>query len=70
MPLFIHFLQQYYHGGENKMDLSVWDYAISLPLYNFNRNAQDNNAYGFLILLLYIFGTLSCVGTLLFKEEL
>lgn len=52
------------------MDLSVWDYAISLPLYNFNRNAQDNNAYGFLILLLYIFATLSCVGTLLFKEEL
>ena len=69
MPMFIHFLQQYYHGGENKMHLSVWDYAVSLPLYNFNRYAQDNNAYGFLIVMLYLFGVCSCAGTILFKEE-
>ena len=69
MPLFIHFLQQYYHGGESKMHLAVWNYAVSLPLYNFNRNAQDNNAYGFLIMMLYVFGVLSCAGTILFKKE-
>ena len=69
MPMFIHFLQQYYHGGENKMHLSVWDYAVSLPFYNFNRYAQDNNAYGFLIVMLYLFGVCSCAGTILFKEE-
>ncbi len=70
MPLFIHFLLEYYRGGESKMQLGVWDYAVSLPVKNFNANAQQNNAYFFLLTLLYVFGTLTCAGTIFFSEEL
>ncbi|WP_428056656.1 serine/threonine protein kinase [Candidatus Avelusimicrobium alvi] len=69
-PLFISFLLNYYRGGDNKMKLSVWDYALSFPVKNFNRNAQENNAYFFLLTLLYAFGTVSCAGTIFFSEEL
>ncbi len=70
LPLFVQFLVNYYRGGESKMTLSVWDYALSYPVENFNRNAQENNAYFFLLALLYLFATLSCVGTIFFREEL
>ncbi len=69
-PLFIYFLLHYYRGGNSKMQLAVWDYALSFPIKNFNRNAQKNNAYFFLILMLYAFGTISCAGTIFFSEEL
>ena len=69
-PLFIRFLINYYKGGKSKMQLSVWDYALSFPVDNFNRNAQNNNAYFFLLALLYVFGTLNCAGTIFFSEDL
>ena len=52
------------------MRLAVWDYAMSYPIHNFNRNAQENHAYSFLLMLLYVFGALSCAGNLFFREEL
>lgn len=70
LPLFLGFLVKYYHGGEQKMRLAVWDYAMSYPIHNFNRNAQENHAYSFLLMLLYVFGALSCAGNLFFREEL
>ncbi len=69
-PLFIYFLLNYYRGGENKMKFYVWDYAMSYPVKNFNSNAQRNNAYFFLLSLLYVFGIISCAGTIFFSEEL
>ncbi|MGN0017325.1 MAG: serine/threonine protein kinase [Candidatus Avelusimicrobium sp.] len=69
-PLFFNFLGRYYQGGENKMRLAVWDYALSFPIKNFNKNAQTNNAYFFLLALLYAFGTLGCAGTIFFGDEL
>ncbi|MDD7578736.1 MAG: serine/threonine-protein kinase [Elusimicrobia bacterium] len=69
-PLFFNFLGRYYQGGESKMRLAVWDYALSFPIKNFNKNAQTNNAYFFLLALLYVFGTLGCAGTIFFGDEL
>ncbi len=69
-PLFFNFLGRYYQGGESKMRLAVWDYALSFPIQNFNRNAQTNNAYFFLLALLYVFGAAGCAGTIFFGDEL
>ena len=69
-PLFIYFLLNYYRGGESKMKFTVWDYAMSFPVKNFNVNAQHNNAYFFLLAMLYVFGIISCAGTIFFSEEL
>nr|QGT50613.1 hypothetical protein Elusimicrob1349_0830 [uncultured Elusimicrobia bacterium] len=69
-PLFFNLLGRYYQGGESKMRLAVWDYALSFPIKNFNKNAQTNNAYFFLLALLYVFGTLGCAGTIFFGDEL
>ncbi len=69
-PLYFNFLRRYYRGGNASMRLAVWEYALSYPIANFNKNAQNNNAYFFLLALLYTFGTLSCMGTLLFGDEL
>lgn len=69
-PLYFNFLRRYYRGGNASMRLAVWEYALSYPIANFNQNAQNNNAYFFLLALLYTFGALSCMGTLLFGDEL
>lgn len=63
-------LVRYYQGGNQRMRLKAWEYAVTLPLRNFNTNAQTNNAYGFLLLLLFIFGTTTTVGTLLLGDDL
>lgn len=69
-PMFFDLLTRYYQGGESKMTLGVWDYAMSYPINNFNKNAQNNNAYFFLLAMLYVFGTLGCAGTVFFGDEL
>lgn len=69
-PLFMYFLLNFYRGGENKMEFTVWDYTLSYPVRNFNRNATENDAYSFLLVLLYAFGTISCAGTIFFSEDL
>ncbi len=70
LPLFTYLLLNYYRGGETKMKMSVWDYAITFPIKNFNQNAQHNNAYFFLLTILFVFGTITCAGTIFFNEEL
>ena len=69
-PLFLYFLLHYYRGGESKMEFNVWDYTLSFPVKNFNRNAEENDAYFFLLALLYAFGTISCAGNIFFSEDL
>lgn len=69
-PLFFDLLRRYYQGGESRMKLALWDYALSYPIQNFNKNAQTNNAYFFLLALLYAFGLLGCAGTIFFGDEL
>ena len=68
-PLFIHLLSIYYLSGPDKVSFKIWDYAVSYPLDNFNRNAQTNNAYSFVVLILFIMAGLNCVGGILFKED-
>lgn len=69
-PLFIHLLSIYYLSGPSKASFTIWDYAVSYPIDNFNRNAQTNNAYSFLVVLLFILAGFNCVGGILFKEDL
>lgn len=69
-PLFISLLETYYLSGPSKTSLKIWDYAASYPLENFNRNAQENNAYYFLVMLLFIMAGLNCIGGILFHEDL
>ena len=65
---FANLLAPYYQGGKERLELGIWTFALTFPIHNFNHNAQDNNAYFFLISLLYIFGLLSCAGTILMEE--
>ena len=67
--LFVRLLSEYYTGGESKLNFAIWTYAITLPIENFNRDAQDNNAYAFLMLLLIILGIGFCTGALVFNED-
>lgn len=69
-PLFIHLLETYYLSGPSKTSLKIWDMAVSYPLTNFNRNARTNNAYYFLVLVLFIMAGLNCAGSILFNEDL
>ena len=68
-PLFIRLLSYYYHGGESRMKYALWSYAMSLPIENFNRDAQDNSAYSFLMLLLMALSMSFCLGSIVFKED-
>lgn len=69
-PLFIHLLSVYYLSGPSKVSFLIWDFAAGYPLVNFNRNAQTNNAYSFLVIVLFIMAGLNCAGGILFKERL
>ena len=69
-PLLTNLLATYYLSGPSKTSLKIWDYAISYPLENFNRNAQTNNAYSFLMLLLFVMAVMHCISGILFREEL
>lgn len=69
-PLMIEMLSAYYLTGPSRMTLLSWDYALGYPIQNFNLNAQDNNAYYFLLTLLYWFGVLACAANIVFREEL
>ena len=67
--LFVRLLSEYYTGGESKLNFAVWTYALTLPIENFNRDAQDNNAYAFLMLLLMLLAIGFCAGALVFNED-
>ena len=51
------------------MKYALWSYAMSLPIENFNRDAQDNSAYSFLMLLLMALSMSFCLGSIVFKED-
>ncbi len=69
IPLFVRLLKNYYNGGEDKMKTELWGYVLTFPIANFNRNAQNNNAYTFMMLLLMTLSISLCAGTLLLGEE-
>ncbi|MBQ8032811.1 MAG: hypothetical protein IJ266_02490, partial [Elusimicrobiaceae bacterium] len=67
--LFVRLLSDYYTAGESKMNTDLWEYALTLPVETFNQDAQHNNAYAFLMLLLMLVSIGFCVGALIFVEE-
>ncbi len=67
--LFVRLLSDYYTAGESKMNADLWEYALTLPVETFNQDAQHNNAYAFLMLLLMVASIGFCVGALVFVEE-
>ncbi len=69
-PLYRSFMKTYYMYGPSKTSLKIWDYAFSYPLENFNRNAEVNHAYGFLVMLLFFMAAFHCLGGILFREDL
>lgn len=68
-PMFIRLLRNYYNGGESKMKSELWSYVLTLPIDNFNRDAKNNNAYTFMMLLLMALSIGFCIGTLVFVED-
>lgn len=68
-PIFIRLLTDYYNGGASKMNTSLWGYALMLPVENFNKDAQDNNAYTFLMVMLMLLSTCFCLGSLFLSED-
>ena len=68
-PFFRNLLETHYLNGPTKASLKIWDYAVSYPLINFNNQAQNNNAYFFLVMLLFIMAGLNCVEGILYKED-
>ena len=69
-PLIIDLLTHNYQEGKSSMRLNEWDYAITLPIYNFNKNAPENDAYSFLLIMLCILGLFNCIGTIALGDEL
>ena len=69
-PILVELLSVYYMNGKARLSFRAWDYAISFPIYNFNRNARNNNAYPFLVIVLFLMAGLNCMGGILFKEDL
>ena len=67
--LFVRLLSDYYTAGESKMNTGLWKYALTLPVETFNQDAQHNNAYAFLMLLLMVVSIGFCVEALVFVEE-
>ena len=69
-PFYSSLLSTYYLSGPSKTSLKIWDYAVSYPVKNFNHHAQENHAYSFLIIMLFLLAVLNCAGGILFKEDL
>lgn len=69
-PMLIRLMENYYLTGPSKTTLLIWDYALSYPLDNFNRNAQNNSAYSFLVILLFLLSAINCIESILFREDL
>lgn len=69
-PLFAELLAPYYQGGKQRMKMGVWNFALTYPIHHFNRNAQENDAYFFLMAMLYAFSLLSCASTILVGDNL
>ncbi|MBR2865157.1 MAG: serine/threonine protein kinase [Elusimicrobiaceae bacterium] len=69
VPFFVDLMLAYYLTGPSKASFKIWDLALSYPIDNFNRNAQNNNAYFFLVMLLFIMAGINCAGAILFKED-
>lgn len=68
-PLFIRLLSNYYSGGNSKLTYALWSYVLTYPIENFNRDARDNNAYSFMMLLLMLLSISFCLGSMVFKED-
>ncbi len=68
-PLFIRLLSNYYNGGKSKLNYALWSYVLTYPIENFNRDAQDNNAYSFMMLLLMALSISFCLDSIVFKED-
>jgi hypothetical protein len=68
--LFAGLLAPFYQGGRQAMKWRIWGYAFTYPIHHFNRNAQTNGAYFFLIAMLYLVGLVGCANTIIFREEL
>ena len=68
-PLFVRLLSDYYAGGNSKLNYTLWSYVLTYPIENFNRNAQNNNAYSFMMLLLIALSISFCLGSIVFKED-
>lgn len=69
LPLFIRLLSAYYHGGQSRVNYEIWSYALTFPVENFNKDAQNNNAYSFIMLLLMALSISFCLGSIVFKED-
>lgn len=69
VTLFSNMLSTYYHGGSSKLNVSIWTYAVLLPIEIFNQYAMHNNAYNVLMWLLIIFSIALCANALLWNED-
>jgi hypothetical protein len=67
--LFIRLLNNNFNGGESKLNFTIWSYVLTLPIENFNRDAQDNGAYTFMMILLILLSVSFCAGSLLLGED-
>ena len=70
LPIYSRFLRDYYKGGAAKMNYHVWLYALGLPIDNFNENAVNNDVYTLLLVVLFLFAVVSCIGTIVMGENL
>lgn len=69
-PVVLRFLTDYYRGGSSKMNLDIWLYALGLPIDNFSQDSATNDAYTFMLILLFMCALGACVSSSLFEEEL
>ncbi len=68
--LFARLMAPYYQGGKQPMKFAIWGFALTYPISHFNENATQNDAYFFLMAMLYCFSILGCASTLIVGDNL
>ena len=68
--LFARLMAPYYQGGKQPMKFAIWGFALTYPIHHFNKNAQTNDAYFFLMAMLYCCCLLGCASTIVIGDNL
>ncbi len=62
-------LDEYYRGGEGKMNTAIWKYALLLPVERLNEQAPQTAVYGFMMWALMALAGAFCIGSIVFTNK-
>ena len=69
-PFYVRLLSAYYRGGgEDRMNVILWNHVLTFPIENFNYHAKTNGAYAMFVFLLMGQAICFCLGALVLGES-